>query len=357
MRDSFLLLSNFSLPKNMTKLPDDEIEVDDFLDDEDEEEARKLTPTEMLVFEEPVVEEVLPEGHKSGYVALVGRPNVGKSTLLNGMLKQKIAIVSHRPQTTRTKQLGIVTEADHQIIFVDTPGIMQKAMHKLDELMLDAATETLKDADLVIWLVDGTVIPNEEDARLAEMMVAAGGKTLLVINKNDEILVDDVVERTNHYRSFLPADTDWFFISAKKQRGTEELYQKILDELPEGPRYFPADQITQTFTRDIVADLIREQILLNVRDEIPHGTTVLIDTFNEEGKSIQIKANIFVERESHKAIIIGAGGKMLKRIGSEGRKEIEDLLHQNIFLELWVKVAPKWRKREGQLKRFGYIEK
>ena len=334
----------------MSDFPEDEFEFDD-------EEVKEPTPTEQLLFEEPVEDEPLPEGHKSGFIALVGRPNVGKSTLLNGMLKQKIAIVSHRPQTTRTSQLGIVTEPDHQMIFVDTPGIMQKAMHKLDELMLDSATETLKDADIVIWLVDGTMVPNEEDARLAEMMTAAGGKTLLVINKNDQIQLEDVVERTESYRTLLPEATDWFFISAAKKRGTDELYQKILEELPEGPRYYPADQITQTFTRDIVAELIREQILLNVRDEIPHGTTVLIDSFNEQAKPIHIKANIFVERDSHKAIIIGAGGKMLKKIGSEGRKEIEDLIGDNVYLELWVKVAPKWRKREGQLKRFGYIDK
>ena len=334
----------------MTDFPEDEFDFDD-------EEARELTPTEQLLFEQPPEEEPLPDGHKSGFVALVGRPNVGKSTLLNGMLKQKIAIVSHRPQTTRTSQLGIVTEPDHQIIFVDTPGIMQKAMHKLDELMLDSATETLKDADVVIWLVDGTMAPNAEDARLAEMMTAAGGKTILVINKNDQIRPEDVVERTDSYRALLPEDTDWFFISAEKRFGTDELYQKIVDELPAGPRYYPADQITQTFTRDIVAELIREQILLNVRDEIPHGTTVLIDSFNEQTKPIHIKANIFVERDSHKAIVIGAGGKMLKRIGSEARKEIEDLIDQKVFLELWVKIASKWRKREGQLKRFGYIEK
>lgn len=332
----------------MTDFPEDDFDFDD--------EERKLTPTEQLIFEKPIEEEPLPDGHKSGFVALVGRPNVGKSTLLNGMLKQKIAIVSHRPQTTRTSQLGIVTEPDHQIVFVDTPGIMQKAMHKLDELMLDSATETLKDADVVIWLVDGTRTPNDEDVRLAEMMTAAGGKTLLVINKNDQIRPEDVVEQTDSYRALLPEETDWYFISAEKGFGTEELYQKIVAELPEGPRYYPADQITQTFTRDIVAELIREQILLNVRDEIPHGTTVLIDSFNEQAKPIHIKANIFVERDSHKAIVIGASGKMLKRIGSEARKEIEDLIDQKVFLELWVKIAPKWRKREGQLKRFGYID-
>ncbi len=299
--------------------------------------------------------DALPEGHKSGYVALVGRPNVGKSTLLNTMLRQKIAIVSHRPQTTRIQQLGIVTEPDHQIVFVDTPGIMQKAMHKLDELMLENAVDALNDADVLIWLIDGTVPPNAEDANLAEMMTKARGKVILVINKNDQIPPAEVVEKTDAYRTLLPAETDWFFISADKQRGTAELYTHIVASLPEGPRYYPADQITQTFTRDIVAELIREQILLNIRDEIPHGTTVLIDSFNEQAKPIHIKANIFVERDSHKAIVIGAGGKMLKHIGANARREIEELIGEQVFLEIWVKIAPKWRKREGQLKRFGYL--
>lgn len=299
----------------------------------------------------------LPAGHKSGYVALVGRPNVGKSTLLNTMLRQKIAIVSHRPQTTRIQQLGIVTEPDHQIVFVDTPGIMQKAAHKLDELMVDSAVDALNDADVLVWLIDGTETPNAEDANLAEMMTKANGKILLVINKNDQIPPEQVVERTDAFRNLLPTDTDWFFISAQHKRGTDELYQKIIDSLPEGPRYYPADQITQTFTRDIVAELIREQILLNIRDEIPHGTTVLIELFDENAKPIHIKANIFVERDSHKPIVIGANGKMLKQIGAKARKEIEDLIDEQVFLELWVKIAPKWRKREGQLKRFGYIAK
>lgn len=304
-----------------------------------------------------LLQEQLPDGHKSGFVALVGRPNVGKSTLLNTMLRQKIAIVSHRPQTTRIQQLGIVTEPDHQIVFVDTPGIMQKAMHKLDEIMLDSAIDTLNDADVIVWLLDGTFPPNAEDQNLADLMAKARGTVLLVINKNDQIPPDQVMERTNAYRALLPAETDWFFISAEKQLGTNELYQQIVESLPEGPRYYPADQITQTFTRDIVAELIREQILLNIRDEIPHGTTVLIESYNEQATPIHIKANIFVERDSHKAIVIGAGGKMLKQIGAEARKEIEDLIEERIFLELWVKIAPKWRKREGQLKRFGYISK
>lgn len=331
----------------MNNFPEEEFEFDD--------EPKKLTPTEQLIFSDPEPEEPLPDGHKSGFVALVGRPNVGKSTLLNQMLKQKIAIVSHRPQTTRIRQLGIVTEPDHQIVFVDTPGIMQKAAHKLDELMIDSAVDALKDADVRIWLVDGTQTPNSEDANLAEMMTRAGGKTILVINKNDEIRPDQVVARTNTFRQLLPDDTEWFFISADKGLGTDELYASIVAALPEGPRYYPADQITETFTRDIVAELVREQILLNIRDEIPHGTTVLIDSFDETAKPIHIKANIFVERDSHKAILIGAGGKMLKRIGAEARKEIELLLDEQIFLELWVKIAPKWRRREGQLKRFGYL--
>ncbi|MEM7797655.1 MAG: GTPase Era [Chloroflexota bacterium] len=306
---------------------------------------------------EPIlIDESIPENHKSGFVAVVGRPNVGKSTLLNAMLRQKIAIVSPRPQTTRLKQLGIVTEADHQIVFVDTPGIMQKAMHKLDELMLDAAVDTLNDGDIILWMIDASFLPNEEDARLAEMMKAAKGQIVLVMNKNDLVPPNEVIERTEAYRSLLPKETPWFFISAERKYGIEELYQTLVDHLPEGPRYYPEDQITETFTRDIVAELIREQLLLHLREEIPHAISVAVTRFDEESDPLNIQATIYVERESHKPIVIGSKGSMLKRIGSEARREIEPLVDRQVFLELWVKVAEKWRKQEAQLKRFGYIK-
>ncbi|MDJ0754207.1 MAG: GTPase Era [Ardenticatenaceae bacterium] len=301
-------------------------------------------------------QETLPDGHKSGFVAVVGRPNVGKSTLLNAMLKQKIAIVTPRPQTTRQKQLGIVTEDDYQIIFIDTPGIMKKAKHQLDEVMLEAAEETLKDGDVVLWLVDAGFPPDDEDRRLAELVGRAAGRVILVMNKNDLIPPDQVIERTDAYRELLPEDTQWFFIAAHQSRGVDELFQAILDALPEGPRYYPADQITDTFVRDIVAELIREQLLQQLREEIPHGTAVKVTDFKENEIPTHIRATIFVEREGHKRIVIGAGGSQLKKIGSAARQEIEDLMGEQVFLELWVKVAQNWRKQESQLKRFGYKE-
>ncbi len=301
-------------------------------------------------------QETLPDGHKSGFVAVVGRPNVGKSTLLNAMLKQKIAIVTPRPQTTRQKQLGIVTEDDYQIIFIDTPGIMKKAKHQLDEVMLEAAEETLKDGDVVLWLVDASFPPDAEDRRLAELVGRAAGRVILVMNKNDLIPPDQVIERTDAYRELLPEDTQWFFIAAHQSRGVDELFQAILDALPEGPRYYPADQITDTFVRDIVAELIREQLLQQLREEIPHGTAVKVTDFKENEIPTHIRATIFVEREGHKRIVIGAGGSQLKKIGSAARQEIEDLMGEQVFLELWVKVAQNWRKQESQLKRFGYKE-
>lgn len=301
-------------------------------------------------------EAVLPEGHKSGFVAIVGRPNVGKSTLMNNILQQKIAIVSPKAQTTRTKQLGIVTEPDYQAIFIDTPGIMKKALHRLDEVMLDAAVESLSDADVIVWLVDASYPPTEEDEGIAEMVSAARGHLILAMNKNDLVPPDDVVDRTAAYQALVPEDTPWFFFSADRNLGVDELYEAIIDGLPVGPRYYPADQITDTFMRDIAAEMIREQLLLQIREEVPHGTAVEITSFKEDDELIRINATIYVERDSHKRIIIGAGGKQIKKIGIDARKEIERLTGVQIHLELWVKVAPKWRRKEKMIKRFGYLE-
>ncbi|MCA9980888.1 MAG: GTPase Era [Anaerolineales bacterium] len=300
-------------------------------------------------------EEELPEGHKSGFVALVGRPNVGKSTLMNAFMKQKIAIATPRAQTTRNNQLGILTQPDHQIVFVDTPGIMQKAMHKLDEVMLDTAVESLNDADVVVWLVDTTFAPNEDDARLAEMMSQSSGNLILALNKNDEVPPEEVLERIDSYRQLVPAETPWLFFSALRGAGVDELHQLIVDALPEGPRYYPQDQITDIYTRDLAAEMIREQVLMQIRDEIPHGVTVQVTSFKEDEKPLRINATIFVERDSHKRIIIGANGAQIKQIGTAARREISHLVGEAVYLDLWVKVAPKWRRDEAQLKRFGYL--
>ncbi|MFN2208265.1 MAG: GTPase Era [Candidatus Promineifilaceae bacterium] len=297
-----------------------------------------------------------PEGHKSGFVALAGRPNVGKSTLMNAFMQQKIAIVTPRPQTTRTRQLGIITEPDYQMIFVDTPGIIKDPRHKLDEFMVSAAEEMLTDADVVLWLVDSTEAPGPEDEAIAEKLRALpeGHKVILGINKLDALPADLVLPRSEAFRELVP-DADWIMFSAATGAGLPELLQMLVDGLPEGPMYYPADQITDVFLRDIAAEMIREQLMLQLRDEVPYGTAVQVVDFKEQpGEPTYISANIFVERDSHKGIIIGKKGAQLKSIGSAAREEIETMLDDKVFLDLWVKVEPQWRRDENALKRLGY---
>ena len=297
-----------------------------------------------------------PEGYKSGFVALAGRPNVGKSTLMNAFMQQKIAIVTPRPQTTRTRQLGIITEPDYQMIFVDTPGIIKDPRHKLDEFMVSAAEEILTDADVVLWLVDSTEVPGPEDEAIAEKLRALteGHKVILGINKLDVLPADLVLPRSEAFRELVP-DADWIMFSAATGAGLPELLQMLVDGLPEGPMYYPADQITDVFLRDIAAEMIREQLMLQLRDEVPYGTAVQVVDFKEQpGEPTYISANIFVERDSHKGIIIGKKGAQLKNIGSAAREEIETMLDDKVFLDLWVKVEPQWRRDENALKRLGY---
>jgi GTP-binding protein Era len=297
-----------------------------------------------------------PEGFRSGFVALVGRPNVGKSTLMNAFMQQKIAIVTPRPQTTRTRQLGIITEEYYQMIFVDTPGIMKQPRHKLDEYMLDSAVKTLTDADVVLWLVDGSELPGPEDKAIADRLQASGNQSSIIlgINKVDTLSADKVLPRTEAYRSLVPAAA-WIAFSALQQHGLPELLQMLVDRLPKGPLYYPPEQITDAFLRDIAAELIREQIMLQLREEVPYSTAVQVQDFKERPNgNTYISANIIVERESHKKIIIGRQGEQLRRIGSAARREIEELLEGKVFLELWVRVQPKWRQNESTLRRLGF---
>lgn len=299
-----------------------------------------------------------PENHKSGFVALIGRPNVGKSTLMNAFLQQKIAIVTPRPQTTRTKQLGIITNAHYQMIFVDTPGIIQNARHKLDEFMLETAVDTLNDADVVLWLTDSTVRPGPMDHAIADLLKNTADNITVIqgMNKSDELSPAQVIPSTEAYRALLP-DAEWLLFSAKEGRGVSELLQMLVDALPSGPRFYPEDQITDVFVRDIAAELIREQIFLQLTDEIPYSIAVKVLEFKERPNgTTYISANIFVERDNHKKILIGKKGARLRQLGSASRKEIEKLIDGKVFLELWVKVEPKWRRRENVLKRFGYSD-
>jgi GTP-binding protein Era len=301
-------------------------------------------------------EENLPENHKSGFVAVVGRPNVGKSTLVNALLQQKIAIVTPRPQTTRTKQLGIITEPDHQIIFVDTPGFIRKPRHKLDEYMVEVALEAVGDTDVVVWMVDGSERPAAEDLAIGERLqhLPADKPVILAINKIDKLKPQQVLERSDTFRALLP-DVPWLMFSAETGAGTDALYAQIIEALPPGPRFYPADQVTDLYMRTIAAEMIREQILLQLRDEIPHAVAVLVNDYKERDNGVTyIGATVYVERDSHKKIIIGRKGSQLSAIGTAARKEIETLIEGRVFLELFVKVETKWRRNEHVLKQLGY---
>jgi len=297
-----------------------------------------------------------PQGFKSGFVALTGRPNVGKSTVMNAFMQQKIAIVTPRPQTTRSRQLGIITEPDYQMIFVDTPGIIREPRHKLDEYMLDSADEILSDVDVVLWLVDSGEAPGPEDEAIAAKLQALDERTrvILGINKLDALPAEQVLSRSEAYRALLP-DADWIMFSALTGAGLSELLKMLKNEMPEGPMFYPPEQITDVFLRDIAAEMIREQLMLQLRDEVPYGTAVQVLDFKERpGEPTYISANIFVERDSHKGIIIGSKGAQLRKIGAAARKEIEAMLDEKVFLDLWVKVEPRWRRDENALKRLGY---
>lgn len=295
------------------------------------------------------------EGHKSGYVTMVGRPNVGKSTLLNAFMQQKIAIVTPRPQTTRVRQLGIITTPTYQIVFMDTPGMM-KPRHKLDEFMVETAVETLGDADVILWLVDSSSKPGPGDKAIAKQLApyAAGNHVILCMNKADLLKAEDVLPRSEAYRALLP-DAKWILFSATKDAGRDELLGMIVESLKEGPRFYPDDQVTDIYMRDITSELIREQVMLQLREEIPYSIAVQVDEYSERpDETVYIHATIYVERDNHKGILIGAKGAQLRKIGAAARKEIEELAEAKVFLELQVKVEPKWRQDARALKRLGY---
>lgn len=317
------------------------------------EETQDQTEIERSGYDE------IPEDHKSGFVAVVGRPNVGKSTLLNAFLQQKIAIVTPRPQTTRSRQLGIITESGYQMIFIDTPGIMKEPRHKLDEYMLETAVDALSDADVVLWLVDSSLPPGPDDRVIAERLAAIQDESVVILamNKSDLLSPDEVLPRSEAYRELLP-DANWILFSATEGNGRDELFQMLVEALPQGPRYYPPHQITDAYLRDIAAELIREQIMLQLRDEVPYGVAVQVTEYKERPNgTVYINATIYVERENHKQIVIGANGAQLRQIGTAARHEIEDLVGEKVFLDLWVKAEPKWRRNERALKRLGYSEK
>lgn len=308
----------------------------------------------MLVY--LIIMEQFESSFKSGFVAVAGRPNVGKSTLVNALLGQKIAAVSPRPQTTRKRQLGILTLEQAQVVFIDTPGL-HKPVHKLGQAMNRQAQEALEEADLVLFMVEANTDPTPGDLIVAERLASLPGapeKTLLIVNKVDLVPPEMVPPRLLIYQALMPT-ADLYPLSAVRGDNCPELLQAIIKRLPEGPVYFPEDQVTDLFERDIAADLIRSAALVHLRDEIPHGIVVRVDDFIERGEAgAYIAATVFVERESHKSIVIGQNGKMIKQIGSTARQEIEAMSGRKIFLELRVKVREGWRDDEKALRLLGF---
>jgi GTP-binding protein Era len=298
--------------------------------------------------------ESAPPAHRAGFCAIVGRPNVGKSTLLNLYVGAKVTIVSDKPQTTRRVIRGILTRPDVQVIFVDTPGI-HRPIHPLGKYMVRSAVDTLDDVDVVVFVVDGSKMPTQEDQDIAEMLNArVHAPVLLALNKMDLLKRDAIGEITQAYFDLVKYD-DWMRVSATRRENTDKLLDMIVARLPEGPTLFPEDEITDMPMQFIAAELVREQLLINTRQEIPHAIAVHVDEWEERSpKLTYISATIWVEKDSQKAIVIGERGSMLKRVGQEARKQIEEWLGHQVYLELTVKVRPQWRRDDRLLKELGY---
>ncbi len=292
--------------------------------------------------------------YKSGFVTLIGRPNVGKSTLMNYLVGQKIAITSNKPQTTRNRIRTVLTTEEGQIVFVDTPGI-HKAKNKLGEYMVNVAEKTLNEVDVALWLVEPSTFIGAGEQHIAKQLKKVKTPVVLVINKIDSVKREEVFPAIAAYKDIYDF-AEIVPVSARNGDNTEELLRVVMRYLPYGPRFYDENTVTDQPERQIVAELIREKALHCLQDEIPHGIAVAIDRMKVNNKVMHIDATIICERDSHKGIIIGKQGNMLKKIGSTARYEIEKMLEMQVNLKLWVKVKKDWRDSEYLMKNFGYRE-
>lgn len=289
---------------------------------------------------------------KAGFVTLIGRPNVGKSTLMNRLIGQKIAITSDKPQTTRNRIQTVLTRQEGQIVFLDTPGI-HKSKNKLGDYMVNVAERTLEEVDVILWLVEPTNFIGAGERHIIEKLKKTKTPVILAVNKTDTVKKETILSFIDTYRRELDFQ-EIVPVSALQGNNTDELVQCIFKYLPYGPAFYDEDTITDQPMRQIVAELVREKALRLLQDEIPHGVAVTIESMKEKGKICHIDATIVCEKESHKGIIIGKGGSMLKKIGSAARPEIEEMLEMQVNLQLWVKVKKDWRDSGFLLKNFGY---
>lgn len=294
---------------------------------------------------------------KSGFVTLIGRPNVGKSTLMNHLIGQKIAITSDKPQTTRNRIQTVYTDERGQVIFLDTPGI-HKAKNKLGEYMVKVAKETLSEVDVILWLVEPTTFIGAGEQHIIEQLQNIKTPIILVINKIDTVKKEEIMAAIEAYQKKLPF-AEIIPVSAKKKENTDRLMELVFRYLPYGPMYYDEDTVTDQPERQIAAELIREKALRLLGDEVPHGIAVTIEKMREraDGSMVDIEATIFCERDSHKGIIIGKQGAMLKKIGTKAREEIERLFEYKVNLKLWVKVKKDWRDSDILMKNYGYRDK
>lgn len=302
-----------------------------------------------------ISESIVPLDYRAGFVSIIGRPNVGKSTLLNAFVGEKIAIISPKPQTTRRQIRGILTRPDAQLIFVDTPGI-HKPQHRLGKAIVRQATDAIPEADVILFVTDATRMPDADDEHISHLLRQARAPKLLALNKVDALKPEAVLPNSDAYRALGTFD-DWMLVSAARGDNLDKLMTMLLARLPFSPPLYPSEQLTDMSDRAIASELVRERALKYLEQEVPHALEVVVETWELRPNGVvYIEANILVEKESQKGIVIGAKASMLKRIGQTARIEIESYLEQKVFLDLRVKVREKWREDEAELRRLGYTQ-